>query len=114
MTKRTSSLLTDRSNLEHLHTIKDFPVFMGCVDHPLADDLKSEMSFSICKDTGMIQLDKLIPLELVYQAQHNDGVGKVWLDHYESFSTFLAQFSPHSILEICGACGTIAKIFTEN
>lgn len=114
MTRRTSSLLTDQSNLEHLHVIQDFPVFMGCVDHPLADDLKSEMSFSICKDTGMIQLDKLIPLDLVYQAQHNDGVGKVWLDHYQSFSDFLVEFSPQFVLEIGGASGTIAKIFTQN
>lgn len=114
MTQRTTSLLTGKSNLEHLHTIKDFPVFMGCIDHPESRDLKSEMSFSICKDTGIIQLDKLIPLDLVYQAQHNDGVGKVWLDHYTEFSAFLAKFSPQSILEIGGASGTIAKIFTEN
>lgn len=114
ITSRTNSLLTNKKNLEHLYTLRKFPVFMGCVDHPMPQDVKADMSFSICQDTGMIQLDELLPLELVYQAQHNDGVGKIWQDHYREFANFLGQFDAKKILEIGGASGTIAKFYTAD
>lgn len=109
--KRETSLLTGKKNLEHLYTFKNFPVFMGCTDQAERKDVKADMSFSICQDTGIIQLDKLLPLELVYQNQHNDGVGKVWQEHYKAFSYFLEKFSPKKVLEIGGANDFIAGNF---
>lgn len=108
---RRSSLLTSRKNLEHLYTFKDFPVFMGCTNESKNKDIRAEMSFSICKDTGIIQLDKLLPLNVVYQNQHNDGIGKIWQDHYTEFAHFLSDFKPKNILEIGGANDYIANCF---
>lgn len=107
--ERTKSLLTGKKNLEHLYTFKDFPVFMGCVDTPRDADLLADMVWDICKDTGLIQLRKLLPLEILYLDQHNDGVGKTWQDHYKAFAKFLATFKPKRILEIGGAHDYIAN-----
>lgn len=108
---RDTSVLTEKKNLEHLYEFQQFPVFMGCTDKSSSEDIKADMSFSICKDTGIIQLDKLLPLDLVYQSQHNDGIGKIWQDHYRAFSHFLDEFSPKKILEIGGAHDFIANDF---
>lgn len=108
---RTTSIITGKSNLEPLYTFKDFPVFMGCADEVESKDIRADMSFSICRDAGIIQLDKLLPLNVVYQNQHNDGVGRIWHDHYEAFSQFLEKFDPIRILEIGGANNIIANHF---
>jgi hypothetical protein len=107
---RDKSLITNKKNLEHLYTLKDFPVFMGCVDEPKEQDIKADMVWDICRDTGLIQLRKLIPLDILYLNQHNDGVGKVWQAHYQAFAKFLYKNSPgKNILEIGGAHDIIAE-----
>lgn len=72
--QRNQSIITGKANLEHLFTFENFPVFLGCVEHDRSEDLLADMSWSICPETGMIQLDKVLPLEVLYQAPHNDGV----------------------------------------
>lgn len=110
---RKTSLVTNNANLEHLYTLKNFPVSMGCTNQPRKQDMFADMSFSICKDTGLIQLDNLLPLKIVYQNQHNDGVGKQWQDHYSAFAQFLHQFHPKKVLEIGGANNLIATNFLK-
>lgn len=110
---RDKSLLTGKKNLETLYVFKDFPVFMGCTNESVEKDVKADMSFTICPETGMIQLDKLLPLELVYLAQHNDGVGKIWQEHYGAFAEFIRRFSPQKILEIGGSHDAIFNAFFE-
>lgn len=107
--QRKNSILTGKSNLEHLYNFNKFPVFMGCTDEPQKKDILAEMSFSICRDSGIIQLDKLLPLDLVYLTQHNDGTGAVWQNHYRAFAEFLSEYSPQNILEIGGANDAIAR-----
>jgi hypothetical protein len=107
--ERSESVITGKSNLEHLYTFKDFPVFMGCVDSPKREDLVADMIWNICKDSGVIQLGKLIPLEILYLDQHNDGTGKVWQDHYTAFARFLSKYKPGRVLEIGGAHDFIAR-----
>ena len=111
---RNKSLLTGKDNLEHLYTFQDFPVFMGCVDTPIEQDIKAEMTWDICRDTGLIQLQKLIPLDILYLDQHNDGVGKVWQDHYAAFAKFLTKYEPKNILEIGGAHDHIANKYMQD
>ncbi|MFZ2303673.1 MAG: class I SAM-dependent methyltransferase [Minisyncoccia bacterium] len=107
--ERTKSLLTGKDNLEHLYTFKDFPVFMGCVDSPKDEDIVADMVWDICKDTGLIQLQKLIPLEILYKNQHNDGTGKIWGEHYKAFAEFIHTYKPKNLLEIGGAHDQIAR-----
>jgi predicted SAM-dependent methyltransferase len=106
---RPKSVLTGKDNLGHLYTLKNFPVFMGCTLQGEDDDIVADMSWMICPETGIIQLQKLIPLEILYQGQHNEGIGKVWEEHYEAFTEFLKEYSPKYVLEIGGAHGLIAK-----
>lgn len=111
--KRTKSLISGKKNLQHLYTLKNFPVFMGCVNQNQKKDLKVNMSFSICKDSGFIQLDYLLPLKIVYQYPHNDGIGLIWQEHYLAFTKFLEKIKPINVLEIGGANATIAKEYTK-
>lgn len=106
---RSKSVVTEKENLEPLYTFKDFPVFMGCVDTPQSEDLLADMEWNICRDTGIIQLGKLLPLEVLYLNNHNDGTGKVWQDHYTAFAKFLHQFNPKNVLEIGGAHDHIVR-----
>ena len=53
---RQKSVVTGKQNLEHLYTFKDFPVFFGCVDTPIEDDLVADMGWYIDPESGVIQL----------------------------------------------------------
>jgi len=83
---RNKSVITSKENLEPLYTFKNFPVFFGCVDHDSREDVRADMSFAICPETGVIQIDKLLPLEVLYQAQHMDGTGPTWQAFYKDFT----------------------------
>lgn len=108
--QRTESLLTKKPHLEHLYTLKKFPVFMGCVDSPRESDLRADMIWDICRNTGIIQLRELLPLETLYLEQHNDGVGATWQGLYKQFANFIEEESSGShILEIGGANDAIAS-----
>ena len=82
---------------------------MGCVDLPIKEDLFADMEWDICKDTGIIQLRKLLPINVLYLNQHNDGTGKYWQDHYTAFAKFLYKYKSKNILEIGGAHDQIAR-----
>lgn len=112
--RRTKSLLTGKENLEHLYTFKEFPVFMGCVEMPKSEDMVADMVWDICKDTGLIQLRELLPLNILYLEQHNDGTGKIWQDHYKAFAEFLYKYKPKNILEIGGAHDQIARNYFQH
>ncbi len=106
--KRDMSIVTGKRNLESLYSFKDFPVFMGCVTQKQKDDLIADMNWVIDPESGIIQLEKLLPLKLVYQNQHNDGTGEVWDKHYQKFAVFLHKFVPKKVLEIGAANGIVA------
>lgn len=107
--QRNTSIFTGKSNLEHLYSIKDFPVFMGCVESPTGDDIVADMNWDICRDTGIIQLHDLVPLDVLYLNQHNDGTGSIWKEHYAEFAQFVKRNnSGKNILEIGGGHGLIA------
>lgn len=110
---RSKSLLTGKNNLEKLYTMKNFPVFMGCVDTPEEEDIFADMEWQICKDTGLIQLAGLLPLEILYLNQHNDGTGKLWIDHYQSFAEFINKVGSKNILEVGGANDFIAMSYLD-
>lgn len=112
--QRKKSILTGKNNLLELYKFKNFPVFMGCVDESPKKDIVADMVWNICRDTGIIQLGKLLPLDILYLNNHNDGIGKVWQDHYAAFAKFLSNFSPRHILEIGGAHDHIYRYFLQH
>ncbi|OGG72654.1 hypothetical protein A3A38_00240 [Candidatus Kaiserbacteria bacterium RIFCSPLOWO2_01_FULL_53_17] len=109
---RQKSVVTGKQNLEHLYTFKDFPVFFGCVDTPIEDDLVADMGWYIDPESGVIQLTKLVPLEILYQSQHMDGTGAVWKKHNEAFRDFILAENVRNVLEIGGAHGVLADLVT--
>jgi len=110
---RSECVLTGKDSLEDLYTFKNFPVFMGCVESPIKEDLIADMEWGIDPDTGVIQLSKLLPTNILYLNQHNDGVGKVWRNHYEAFAKFLSKYGSKNVLEIGGAHDHIFKFYKE-
>ncbi len=112
--ERLESIITGKSNLEPLYSFKDFPVFMGCVDTPEEEDIVANMDWLICPESGLIQLKNLIPEEVLYLNQHNDGTGQIWQNLYREFGRFIKEHTPgKSILEIGGAHDWVAKNYWE-
>lgn len=111
---RDRSLFTGLKNMEFLDVFKDFPIFMGCVGGASwKHDLVSDMEWGICPVTGLIQLQKLIPLDSVYLNQHNDGLGAAWENHYAAFAQFLNRYKPKNIVEIGAAHDYIGKQYLD-
>jgi SAM-dependent methyltransferase len=111
---RNKSVITQKSNLEHLHTIKDFPVFFGCSTEPPEKDLVADMVWKIDPETGLIQLSELIPLDILYMEQHVDATGEVWENHNNSFAEYVLKNRKGNIIEIGGGSGKIANIILDN
>jgi hypothetical protein len=111
---RDNDVIFGNNTLEDLYTFKNFPVFMGCVDQPKSKDLLADMSWKISKESGMIQLNPLLPLEIVYSAEHGSGTtGKAWDEHHEAFAQFIGKCYPKNILEIGGLHGILAQKYID-
>ncbi len=106
---RSYGVITKERNLELLHIFKNFPVFFGCTNQPAEHDYATDMIWEIETATGLIQLSKLIPLEILYMEQHVDAVGKTWNEYYEASTDFIVKNKKGSILEIGGGSGKLAK-----
>lgn len=108
--ERNTDVIFGNPDLDHLHTFPAFPVFMGCTSAERSTDLSADMSFSISRGSGMIQLNPLLPLDVLYPEAHGAGlVGRLWSVHHRSLAEFIAKFSPRSVLEIGGAHGILAE-----
>jgi len=111
---RLKCAITGLADLEHLHTIPTFPVFMGCVDHPKEQDLFADMSWNISRSSGLIQLANLIPLDVLYSEQHSSGVvGELWIEHHREFAHFIDAYKPDVVFEIGGAHGILAHEYSK-
>ena len=113
ISKRTTSVLTKKENLEKIFQIPKFPVYAGCVDTPENKDVFLDMDVSICKDTGIIQFDLIPPIELIYLRPHNDSIGKTWQEHHNEFANFISKYPIKKVLEIGGGTTKIAKRVIE-
>ena len=91
--ERNFDVITGEKDLELLHTFHNFPVFMGCSDSPREYDVVADMSFWISKSSGLVQLNPLLPLEVLYPAAHGAGcVGALWAQHHQAFANFIGRF----------------------
>ncbi|EAK6772457.1 SAM-dependent methyltransferase, partial [Campylobacter jejuni] len=98
----------DNTELELLSR-DEFPLFCGCVESDLKDDLICEQEWVISKE-GVIQLKNLIPLEILYANGHDAGVvGALWEEHHREFADFIIKSNPKSILEIGGGHGKLSQ-----
>ena len=112
--KRDHCVVTGNTDLEYLHEVVSFPVFMGCVNSSAEKDLVVDMSWSISRSSGLIQLKNLIPLDILYPEAHGSGgIGKLWDKHHKTFAQFLNRISPSAVLEIGGAHGILAREYKK-
>lgn len=111
---RTSNIVNGKNDLMPLTLLEKFPVFMGCVESPPEMDKFSDMNFYISASTGIIQINPILPLDVVYQSSHGSGtVGKSWILHHHEFSKFINEFAPQSIFEIGGGSGILSKKYNS-
>jgi hypothetical protein len=107
---RNADVVLGNNDLEDLHTFKDSPVFMGCTNDDKSTDILSDMSWKISKKSGMIQLNPLLPLEVIYGTDHGSGTtGKAWDEHHEAFAHFVNKYDLKNVLEIGGSHGILAQ-----
>ena len=109
---RLKNVISQEEDLTLLHELKEFPVFMGCVNNDISEDLHADQSWSISSNNGIIQLNSLIPLNILYQSQHAGGVG-LWANHHQQFSEFIQKQVPKSVLEIGGAHGILSREYKK-
>lgn len=114
VTSRLYSIITGNNNLEFLYQLKKFPVFMGCTSESEEKDLFADMTWVIDKDSGMIQLRDLLPLEVVYSGYHSEALGSMWTRHHAAFGSFVKKYSKGDILEIGGGNGALALDYTKD
>lgn len=107
---RKKSIATGKKNLEKLFNIQKFPVFIGAINNPLKNDKFAEFALAICKDSGFVQLTKLVPPDIVYSGYHSEALGKVWKAHHKQFANLIRKYKASEILEIGGSNGALAKL----
>jgi hypothetical protein len=108
---RKNSLLDNSSKLEHLHTFRNMPVSNGCTTNSKSDDIVMNQIWDICKNTGLVQLRELAPLDLVYKFPHNDGVGNTWENHDMELCNFIDEMNLKKVFEIGAGSGRLGKLY---
>ena len=112
--QRNKDVIHECEDLEYLDKFDSYPVFMGCVNQPITDDILIDMQWGISKNSGIIQLSSLLPLDVLYSEDHGAGVvGTMWLDHHKEFAKFIQKQSPQSILEIGGSHGILSREYNK-
>ncbi len=108
--ERISCAITGAEDLEELYTFKDFPIFMGCTEHPENLDVREDMIWYISRGSGLIQLKRLLPLDILYEEPHGSGsVGRLWREHHRMFAKFVNIARPKTVLEIGGGHGLLER-----
>lgn len=108
--RRDHSIVTAKSNLEPLKVLPNFPVFIGATSEPEENDVFADMNWHICPESGVIQLNPLLPNEVVYSEYHSEAVGQVWDQHRVEFAAFCAPYLRENVLEIGGSNGKFADL----
>ena len=107
---REKDTISGNADLEALYKFQSFPVFMGTTHEKLERDVLADMNWFISKSTGMIQLDPLLPMNVLYPESHGSGcVGRLWMEHHQAFAEFLKKYRPREVLEIGGAHGILSR-----
>ncbi|GHU04130.1 hypothetical protein FACS1894205_1830 [Alphaproteobacteria bacterium] len=111
---RNYCVVTGNCDLEPLITFKDFPVFLGCVDSPWEQDLRLDMNFCISRSSGIVQLNSLVPLDILYGQSHVASDSPSWMEFHGAFADFIHQRRPRSVVEIGGAHGILSFLYQQS
>lgn len=87
---------------------------MGCTNQSIEKDILADMQWEISKNSGIIQLNPLLPLDVLYQAPHGSGnIGAIWLKHHQQFANFIQKQEPKKVLEIGGLHGILSREYKK-
>jgi len=105
------SCVVCNSEIEHILTFENFPIYMGT--NTEKQNEVSNMKWSSCINCGCVQLQQLIKPEILYKEPHNPSIGKVWENHNNEFSDLISQYEHQRILEIGGANLKMANLISK-
>jgi len=111
--QRTKDIF-DGGEVENIGPSFMMPVRMDCVNSEEVSDSFREMQWQIGKNSGFIQLKKLVDPELLYHTSHFVPLGDIWKEHNRQLSQLIYQFRPSKILEIGGGSGALSYEYIEN
>ena len=112
--QRNKDIINDFEDLEYLYKFQNFPAFMGCTSKSTEDDILVDMQWEISKNSGIIQLNPVLSLDVLYQYSHGSGtIGTIWLDHHKQFAKFIQKQMPKSIFEIGGLHGILSREYKK-
>jgi 2-polyprenyl-3-methyl-5-hydroxy-6-metoxy-1,4-benzoquinol methylase len=99
-----------KSALHNIYSLNNIPVKLSCQNEFLTN--KNKLSFAQCSECNTIQIDKLIPLEILYSDSHNSEiVGGTWTKYFKFFSDYVNPFVDNkNILEIGDPSAKIATL----
>ena len=99
--------------LNNIYNLDNVPTKLSCTSNYIQDFNK--LSFSQCNNCNTIQLDKLIPLDILYSDSHNyTSCGKVWENYFKLFiSKIKDTVKDKNILEIGCPSGKLANNLTS-
>ena len=108
---RSKNIFSESDDMEHLYTIKNFPSFIGTSDQEYSKDICSDLIFDISKSSGIVQIRKLLPTDLVYKKFHSEALGNIWKDPQPEYGAVIQEYDEDDvlILEI-----KISSIVTDN
>ena len=96
-------------NIGTSYTLNNFPIFMGVTTQPKEDDVSCDKIIGICSDCNCVQMKNLIPLEVLYENNHNSVVGKTWEKHHNEFCDFIRKYVKGTVVEIGGSNLVVAN-----
>ena len=112
------NILTNENTMENIFTINDFPVSMACVPKDYKNYKYLDMTYQVCRKTGIIQIKDYPNLDDMYITAHNTSFGKVWSDLFKMFSTkineIINKYKFKNILEIGGGALLLADMILKN
>ena len=110
---RNSCFMCNNTKFSYVKNFESFPVYMGTTTYPAAEDKRADMSFVECVRCGTVQLDKLIPLDILYKDSHAGVVGKTWAQHHSAFCDFISKYVFGNVVEIGGSNLMVANMLAD-
>ena len=83
---------------------------MGTVDDGHKDEF-CDMNIFVDKNSGIIYIDPVLDLSLVYMASHNSGaIGATWENHHFQFAEFVKEHNKGNVFEIGAGHGKLSSL----
>jgi 2-polyprenyl-3-methyl-5-hydroxy-6-metoxy-1,4-benzoquinol methylase len=78
-------------------------------------DIFADQVWGECCSCGLVQLMKLVPLNVLYSLNHNaEVVGETWKEHHLKFADFINYYEPKDIIEVGASHGHLANLLTSS